>query len=146
MATDGSTHVLVFCASSESCRVEYHDWAARLGRVLAGAGMTIVYGGGALGSMGALAGAALEAGGRVQGIQPRFMNELGWAHDGLHALELVEDMQERMRRMLAIADAIVALPGDPERSRSCWTRSPPSVSASWSFPSSSSTSRASSIR
>ncbi len=111
VATDGSTHVLVFCASSESCRVEYHDWAARLGRVLAGAGMTIVYGGGALGSMGALAGAALQAGGRVQGIQPRFMNELGWAHDGLHALELVEDMQERMRRMLAIADAIVALPG-----------------------------------
>ncbi len=104
-------HVLVFCASSQSCRAEYHETAAQLGRVLVRAGKTIVYGGGALGSMGALAGAALDAGGQVQGIQPKFMNELGWTQDGLHALELVEDMQERMRRMLAIADAIVALPG-----------------------------------
>jgi uncharacterized protein (TIGR00730 family) len=111
VATEAPTHVLVFCASSESCGAEYHDGAARLGRVLARGGQTIVYGGGALGSMGALAGAALAAGGQVQGIQPKFMNELGWTHEGLHALDLVEDMQERMRRMLAIADAIVALPG-----------------------------------
>ena len=106
-----ASRVLVFCASSESCRSEYHTAAARLGEVLAGEGQVVVYGGGALGSMGALASAAIAAGGRVIGIQPRFMNELEWTHTGIHDLELVEDMQERMRRMLAIADAIVALPG-----------------------------------
>ena len=104
-------NVLVFCASSESCNPRYHETGARLGEVLARAGMTVVYGGGALGTMGRLSQGALDAGGRVQGIQPRFMNELGWAQEGLHELELVEDMQDRMRRMLAVADAIVALPG-----------------------------------
>lgn len=106
-----ATRVLVFCASSESCDSRYHEGGARLGRVLARAGMTVVYGGGALGSMGRLSKGALDAGGEVHGIQPRFMNELGWAQEGLHQLELVEDMQDRMRRMLAVADAIVALPG-----------------------------------
>jgi hypothetical protein len=110
MAESG-TNVLVFCASSETCASKYHEMGGRLGDVLARAGMTVVYGGGALGSMGRLSKAALDAGGRVFGIQPRFMNELGWAQDGLHELELVEDMQERMRRMLSVADAIVALPG-----------------------------------
>ena len=104
-------NVLVFCASSESCRPEYHGAADRLGRDLARADRIVVYGGGAVGSMGALASAAIEEGGRVIGIQPRFMNELEWTHPEIHALELVDDMQERMRRMLAIADAIVALPG-----------------------------------
>lgn len=104
-------NVLVFCASSESCSPEYHAAAARLGELLARAGQAVVYGGGAVGSMGALASAAIAAGGQVIGIQPRFMNELEWTHPGVQALELVDDMQERMRRMLAIADAIVALPG-----------------------------------
>ncbi len=85
--------------------------AARLGTTLALAGMSIIYGGGRLGSMGALADAALEARGEVIGIQPRFMSELGWTHDGITQLHVVPDMQERKRRMLAAADAIVALPG-----------------------------------
>ncbi len=109
--SETATRVLVFCASSESCDGRYHDAGTRLGEVLARAGMTVIYGGGALGTMGRLSKGALAAGGQVRGIQPRFMNELGWAQEGLHDLELVEDMQERMRRMLAVADAIVALPG-----------------------------------
>lgn len=104
-------HILVFCASSRSCDPIYHEVAARLGRILARASMTIVYGGGAEGSMGALADAALAAGGEVVGIQPRFMRELEWSHGRLTALHVVEDMQERKRRMLACADAVVALPG-----------------------------------
>jgi uncharacterized protein (TIGR00730 family) len=104
-------HVLVFCASSRSCDPIYHEVAARLGRILARASMTIVYGGGAEGSMGALADAALAAGGEVVGIQPRFMRELEWSHGRLTALHVVEDMQERKRRMLECADAVVALPG-----------------------------------
>lgn len=103
--------VLVFCASSRSCAPAYHEAARELGRQLAEAGDTIVYGGGGVGSMGALADGALAAGGHVVGIQPRFMRELEWTHDNLSELVLVEDMQSRKREMLRRADAIVTLPG-----------------------------------
>ena len=103
--------VLVFCASSTSCDPRFHAAAATLGREVAQAGHTLVYGGGAKGSMGALADAALEAGGEVVGIIPRFMRELEWAHHGLAELRLVDDMQSRKRLMLETADAIVTLPG-----------------------------------
>jgi len=103
--------VLVFCASSDGCDPVYHEAAAHLGRALAVAGLTVVYGGGAVGSMGALADAALDAGGQVIGIQPRFMSELEWTHSRLSGLHIVDDMQERKRMMLATSDAVVALPG-----------------------------------
>lgn len=104
-------HVLVFCASSGSCDPVFHDAAAALGRALAKNGDTVVYGGGAVGSMGALADAALAEGGRVVGIIPRFMREREWAHTGITELRLVDDMRERKRQMLELADAIVTLPG-----------------------------------
>lgn len=104
-------HVLVFCASSRSCAPEFHASAAALGASLARAGDTVVFGGGGVGSMGALADGALDAGGRVIGIQPRFMRDLEWTHPGLTELVLVEDMQSRKREMLRRADAIVTLPG-----------------------------------
>lgn len=110
-AVNGGRHVLVFCASSGSCDPAFHSAAAELGRALAARGDTIVYGGGAVGSMGALANAALEAGGRVIGIIPRFMREREWAHPGISELRLVDDMQQRKREMLRIAEAIVTLPG-----------------------------------
>jgi len=103
--------VLVFCASSSACDPTFHDAAAELGRAIARAGNTLVYGGGAVGSMGALADAALAEGGHVLGIIPRFMRELEWAHSGLTELRLVDDMQQRKREMLRVADAIVTLPG-----------------------------------
>lgn len=103
--------VLVFCASSRSCDPSFHAAAGELGRALARAGDAVVYGGGGVGSMGALADGALAEGGEVVGIQPRFMRELEWTHAGLTSLVLVEDMQERKREMLRVADAIVTLPG-----------------------------------
>ena len=103
--------ILVFCASSASCAPHYHEAAAVLGRAIAQAGHMLVYGGGAKGSMGALANAALAEGGEVVGIIPRFMRELEWAHGGIARLELVDDMQTRKRVMLETADAIVTLPG-----------------------------------
>lgn len=103
--------ILVFCASSTACEPHFHDAAAALGREIAQAGHTLVYGGGAVGSMGAVADAALDEGGHVVGIIPRFMRELEWAHRGIQELELVEDMQTRKRLMLETADAIVTLPG-----------------------------------
>lgn len=103
--------VCVYCASSAHCDRVYHDAAAALGRSLAEAGCTIVYGGGAVGLMGALANAALAAGGEVVGIIPRFMTEIEWQHPGVVNLEIVEDMRERKHRLLTGSDAVVALPG-----------------------------------
>ena len=113
MVTPGQTErsVLVFCASSASCHPAYHDAAAALGQALARAGDTLIYGGGAVGSMGAMADAALAQGGSVVGVIPHFMCELEWAHPGLTELQIVDDMHERKREMLRRADAIVALPG-----------------------------------
>ena len=64
-----------------------------------------------MGSMGALADAALAAGGRLVGILPKFMNDLEWGHKSLTELRLVDDMHHRKRMMIEESDAIVALPG-----------------------------------
>lgn len=103
--------ICVYCASSEECDRVYHDAATDLGRRLAEAGCTTVYGGGAVGLMGSLANGALAAGGEVVGIIPRFMTEVEWQHPGLASLEVVEDMRERKHRLLTDSDAVVALPG-----------------------------------
>jgi uncharacterized protein (TIGR00730 family) len=103
--------VCVYCASSRISHPDYRDAAQRLGTVLARNGFSIVYGGGAVGSMGALADGALAHGGRVIGILPRFMDELEWGHKGLSELQLVEDMRTRKHLMLTRSQAAVALPG-----------------------------------
>jgi uncharacterized protein (TIGR00730 family) len=103
--------VCVYCASSNASHPEYREAAFQLGVVLAAEGLGIVYGGGARGSMGALADGALSKGGRVVGILPRFMAELEWGHPGLTELELVEDMRIRKHMMLTRSDAAIALPG-----------------------------------
>jgi len=103
--------VCVYCASSRISHPDYRDAAHRLGTVLAMNGFSIVYGGGAVGSMGALADGALAHGGRVIGILPRFMDELEWGHKGLSELQLVEDMRTRKHVMLTRSQAAVALPG-----------------------------------
>jgi uncharacterized protein (TIGR00730 family) len=103
--------VCVYCASSNEVDPQYHEAAYHLGQLLAGAGVTLVYGGGGRGSMGALANGALSCGGEVIGIIPRFMADLEWGHEGVTKLELVEDMRERKHKMLLDADAVIALPG-----------------------------------
>jgi len=103
--------VCVYCASSRLAHPDYRTAARRLGEVLARAGWGIVYGGGAVGSMGALADGALSHGGRVTGILPRFMADLEWGHKGLTGLELVEDLRARKHRMLTLSEAAIALPG-----------------------------------
>jgi len=103
--------VCVYCASSRSAHPDYRAAARRLGEVLAAEGVGIVYGGGAVGSMGALADGALAAGGRVIGILPRFMADLEWGHKGLTDLQLVEDLRTRKHMMLTLSQAAIALPG-----------------------------------
>lgn len=103
--------VCVYCASSAQCDPVYKDAARALGRTLAEAGCTVVYGGGATGLMGALADGALAAGGDVIGIIPRFMVEVEWQHPGVGDLQIVEDMRERKHRLLTGSDAVIAMPG-----------------------------------
>ncbi|HEX5208154.1 MAG TPA: TIGR00730 family Rossman fold protein [Steroidobacteraceae bacterium] len=103
--------VCVYCASSGSSHPEYREAAFRLGESLALRNITLIYGGGARGSMGALADGALSKGGRVVGILPRFMADLEWGHPRLSELQLVEDLRTRKHLMLAGAQAAVALPG-----------------------------------
>lgn len=103
--------VCVYCASSTRCEPVYHEAASRLGAVLARSGVTLVYGGGKAGSMGALAEGALAEGGRVIGVLPRFMDDLEWGHERLSELILVNDLHERKRLMIQEVDAVVALPG-----------------------------------
>lgn len=103
--------VCVYCAASRSAHPEYRQAAFKLGEVLAMHGIAVVYGGGAAGSMGALADGALSRGGRVIGVLPRFMADLEWGHPGLTELKLVEDMRTRKHLMLTGAQAAIALPG-----------------------------------
>lgn len=104
-------NVTVYCASSRQADERYRDVARRLGVHLASAGVGIVYGGGAVGSMGALADGALSAGGPVVGVLPEFMKSLEWGHPGVGDLRVVETMHARKHTMLELADAVVALPG-----------------------------------
>lgn len=103
--------VCVYCASSRQADVAYHDAAFRMGQVFAREAITIVYGGGGLGSMGRLADGALAEGGNVIGVLPRFMQDLEWNHTELSELRLVEDMRERKHLMLDGSDAVVTMPG-----------------------------------
>ena len=109
MAKPGS--VCVYCASSRLCEPAHHAAAAELGGELARADTRLVYGGGAVGSMGAIADAVLAGGGKVLGVLPAFMDELEWGHAGIQELAIVPDMHARKRRMIEEADALVALPG-----------------------------------
>ncbi len=103
--------VCVYCASSRQSDSVYHHAAAALGRILAHHSISIVYGGGSVGSMGSLADAALAEGGLVVGVIPRFMYELEWGHRCLTKMLIVDDLRERTRLMLEEADAVIALPG-----------------------------------
>jgi len=103
--------VTVYAASSQALSPDYINAAGRLGRTLADAGITIIYGGGGHGLMGAMADAALQGGAKVHGIIPEFLTRVEAGHQKLTSLEIVEDMRTRKAKMLEHADAVVALPG-----------------------------------
>jgi uncharacterized protein (TIGR00730 family) len=85
--------------------------ASSVGRCLAAQGIPIVYGGGRTGLMGAMADAAMEAGGEVVGIIPGHLRQREVAHEGLTELRVVDSMHERKAMMAELADAFLALPG-----------------------------------
>lgn len=103
--------VAVYCASNGGVRPEYMACASALGTRLAQRGVTVVYGGGRVGLMGALADAALAAGGDVIGVMPHGLVQREVAHHGLTALHVVDSMHERKAMIADLADAFITLPG-----------------------------------
>lgn len=103
--------VTVYASSSNALAESYYDAASRLGTVLGKAGINIVYGGGGVGLMRAMADHALKEGAHVHGIIPDFLNTVEHGHKNLSHLEVVSDMRERKHRMLVDSDAVVTLPG-----------------------------------
>jgi uncharacterized protein (TIGR00730 family) len=103
--------VCVFCGSSPGGDPAYMDAARTVGAELARRGLTLVYGGAKVGLMGAVADAALAAGGEVVGVLPVALEKKELAHFGLTRLEVVGSMHERKARMAELSDGFVALPG-----------------------------------
>jgi uncharacterized protein (TIGR00730 family) len=103
--------VAVYLGSSPGRRPEYAAAAEQTGRLLAEAGIGIVYGGASVGLMGVLADAALAAGGEVTGVIPVGLFAAELAHRGLTRLDMVSSMHERKALMAEQADAFAALPG-----------------------------------
>jgi uncharacterized protein (TIGR00730 family) len=103
--------ICVYCGSSNDVADHYLETAREAGRCLAGRGITVVFGGGHVGMMGALADAALEAGGEVLGVIPEKLKDLELAHNGLTELFVVETMHERKLKMAELSDGFIALPG-----------------------------------
>jgi len=104
-------HVCVFCASSSKVSDIYTNEAQKLAKSLVANDYGIVYGGGAVGLMGAIADSALADGGEVKGIIPRFMVEVEWEHPGVRDMIHVDTMAQRKALLIEQVDAVVALPG-----------------------------------
>ena len=101
----------VFCGSSTGSNPLYADAARQLGRELATARVTLVFGGGRVGLMGILADSVLAAGGQAIGVIPRSLVEKEIAHSSLTHLHVVPSMHERKAMMADLADAFLLLPG-----------------------------------
>ncbi|MDP1692758.1 MAG: TIGR00730 family Rossman fold protein [Burkholderiaceae bacterium] len=103
--------VAVYCGSRFGDRPAYTQTARTVGRLIAEAGGSVVYGGGRVGLMGTVADAALAAGGRVVGMIPQALMDREVGHAGLSELHVVQTMHERKQLMAERADAFMALPG-----------------------------------
>lgn len=103
--------VTVFCGSSPGVDPAYASSARELGEGLAARGMNLVFGGGNVGLMGVVAGAALGAGAHVTGIIPDFLRQREVEFPGLSALIVTDSMHTRKRRLFALGDAFVVMPG-----------------------------------
>jgi uncharacterized protein (TIGR00730 family) len=101
----------VYCGSATPADPRYVDNARAVGAALAARGIGVVYGGGRLGLMGAVADGALAAGGEVIGIIPRALVDLEVAHRGLTELHVVDTMHQRKQAFTDLSDGFVTLPG-----------------------------------
>jgi uncharacterized protein (TIGR00730 family) len=103
--------ICVYCGSADGLAPIYLNAAEEMGRVLANAGIRIIYGAGKTGLMGALADSALAAGGEVIGVVPQNLNSPVLIHANLSRLEVTATIHERKAMMSKLADAFIAMPG-----------------------------------
>ena len=103
--------ICVFCGSSSGENKRYRAMAAELGRTLAARGLGLVFGGGRVGLMGAIADAVLAAGGEAIGVIPEDLKKKELAHTGLRDLRVVGSMHERKALMERLSDGFIAMPG-----------------------------------
>lgn len=103
--------VCVFCGSNPGANPAFLDQARAVGRLLAERGVTLVYGGGSVGLMGAAADAAMAAGGKVVGVIPKHLWDREVGHRDLSELHIVETMHERKAKMAELSDGFLILPG-----------------------------------
>ncbi len=103
--------ICVYCGSADNIHPDYLLAARQMGATLARHGLTLIYGGGRTGLMGALADGALENGGQVVGVIVESMNIPALAHPGLSRMEVTPFIHQRKARMYELADAYLALPG-----------------------------------
>ena len=101
----------MFCASSANIDARYLEAARELGALLARGSWRCVNGGGAVGLKGTVTDGALDAGGEVTGVIPKFMVDNGWCYDRLEDVIITADMHQRKQMMSEMADAVIALPG-----------------------------------
>jgi uncharacterized protein (TIGR00730 family) len=103
--------VTVFCGSSDAVDPKYFAAAVELGEKIARRGWRLIYGGGSVGLMGALARAVLDAGGHVTGVIPRALLDLGVGEAKVSELVVTDGLRDRKAIMDERGDAFVALPG-----------------------------------
>ena len=103
--------VAVFCGSSPGDRPTFLKTAEQLGKSLASANITLVYGGGKTGLMGAVANGALSLDGDVIGVMPNFLKKKEVDHPNLTKLVLVKNMHARKKTMFDLSDGFIILPG-----------------------------------
>jgi uncharacterized protein (TIGR00730 family) len=103
--------ICVYCGSRYGEQQGYRDTALALGQEIARRGLQLIYGGGHVGLMGAVADAALAAGGEVIGVIPKHLQDREVDHRGLTKIHVVDTMHSRKQLMFELADAFVALPG-----------------------------------
>ena len=103
--------ICVFCGSNFGNKPDYELAAIAMGQELARRGLSLVYGGGKVGLMGAIADATLAAGGEVIGVIPEFLRLKELDHAHLTELHIVGSMHERKAKMAELADGFIAMPG-----------------------------------
>jgi hypothetical protein len=103
--------ITVYCSSSTRASKRFHDAARSVGQALGENGVTVVFGGGSIGLMGALSEGCKEAGGKLIGITTTQLVELEQATDICDELEVFDTMRQRRKRLLDLADGVLVLPG-----------------------------------
>ena len=102
--------ICVYCGSSQKVDEKFKKSAGDIAKILVKNNFEVIYGGGSIGLMGALADTVLEQGGHITGIIPGFMEELEWGHPQATMIS-VDSMHQRKEMMMEMADAVIALAG-----------------------------------